>query len=84
MGGLGSATYGGLEGLESLQPPSGRERKTISGAGNKDKEKKSGVNDKPDNLYQVMVKGFADVVKSIRDTGPNAAERAKPTSSIKG
>jgi len=84
MGGLGSETYGGLEGLESLQPPSGRERKTISGAGSKDKEKKSGVNDKPDNLYQVMVKGFADVVKSIRDTGPNAAERAKPTSSIKG
>ena len=84
MGGLGSETYGGLEGLEALQPPSGRERKTISGAGSKDKEKKSGVNDKPDNLYQVMVKGFADVVKSIRDTGPNAAERAKPTSSIKG
>ena len=81
MGGLGSATYGGLEGLESLQPPSGRERKTISGAGSKDKEKKSGVNDKPDNLYQVMVKGFAEVVKSIRDTGPNATERAKPSSS---
>ena len=81
MGGLGSATYEGLEGLESLQPPSGRERKTISGAGSKDKEKKSGVNDKPDNLYQVMVKGFAEVVKSIRDTGPNATERAKPSSS---
>ena len=81
MGGLGSATYEGLEGLESLQPPSGRERKTISGAGSRDKEKKSGVNDKPDNLYQVMVKGFAEVVKAVRDTGPNATERAKPSSS---
>jgi hypothetical protein len=81
MGGLGSATYGGLEDLESMQPPSGRERKTISGAGSRDKEKKSGVNDKPDNLYQVMVKGFAEVVKAVRDTGPNATERAKPSSS---
>jgi hypothetical protein len=83
MGGLGSATYGGLEDLESMQPPSGRERKTISGAGNKDKEKKSGVNDKPDNLYQVMVKGFAEVVKAVLESGPNAADRAKPTTSTK-
>ena len=83
MGGLGSETYGGLEGLESLQPPSGRERKTISGAGSKDKEKKSGVNDKPDNLYQVMVKGFAEVVKAVLESGPNAADRAKPTTSTK-
>jgi hypothetical protein len=82
MGGLGSATFGALDDLEAMQPAASKDRKTIKGAGAK--EKKSGVNDKPDNLYQVMVKGFADVVKSIRDTGPNAAERAKPTSSIKG
>ena len=77
-------TFGALDALEAFQPATGKERKTIKGAGNKDEDKKSGVNDKPDNLHQVMVKGFADVVKSIRDTGPNAAERAKPTSSIKG
>ena len=81
MGGLGSETYGGLEGLESLQPAASKDRKAIKGAGAK--EKKSGSNDGPDNLYQIMAKGFADVVKSIRDTGPNATERAKPTSTTR-
>jgi tape measure domain-containing protein len=53
-------------------------RKPITGAGHK--EKKSGSNDNPSaNLYQVMAKGFADVVKAVMDTGPNAAQRAKPT-----
>lgn len=78
-GGLGSATYGGLDDLAAMQPAASRERKTIKGAGAK--EKKSGSNDNPDNLYQVMVKGFAEVVKAVRDTGPNATERAKPSSS---
>jgi hypothetical protein len=78
MGGLGSATYGALEDLEAMQPAASKDRKTIKGAGAK--EKKSGSNDGPDNLYQVMAKGFADVVKSIRDSAPNASDRAKPTS----
>ena len=77
--GLGSATYGGLDDLAAMQPAASRERKTIKGAGAQ--EKQSGSNDKPDNLYQVMVKGFAAVVKAVRDTGPNATERAKPSSS---
>jgi len=79
FGGLGSATYGGLDDLAAMQPAASRERKTIKGAGAK--EKKSGSNDNPDNLYQVMVKGFAEVVKAVRDTGPNATDRAKPSSS---
>ena len=78
MGGLGSSTYGALEDLEAMQPAASKDRKTIKGAGAK--EKKSGSNDGPDNLYQVMAKGFADVVKSIRDSAPNASDRAKPTS----
>ena len=77
--GLGSATYGGLDDLAAMQPAASRERKTIKGAGAK--EKQSGSNDGPDNLYQVMVKGFNDVVKAVRDTGPNATDRAKPSSS---
>ena len=36
-----------------------------------------------DNLYQVMVKGFAEVVKAVLESGPNAADRAKPTTSTK-
>ena len=77
--GLGSATYGGLDDLAAMQPAASRERKTIKGAGAK--EKQSGSNDNPSaNLYQVMAKGFADVVKAVRDTGPNATDRAKPTS----
>ena len=72
---------GGLDDLESMQPAASKERKTIKGAGNK--EKKSGSNDNPSaNLYQVMVKGFADVVKAVRDTGLNATERGKPSSTV--
>ena len=80
--GAGGAS-GQSDGMEAFQPPSGNERKTIKGAGNKGEEKKSGSNDKPDNLYQITAKGFASLEKAIRDNGPNAADRAKPTSSTK-
>jgi hypothetical protein len=74
-------TFSALEDLEAFQPVTGKERKTIKGAGNKDKDKKSGTNDKPESAADAIVQGLAKVEKAIREGNPNATERGKPTSS---
>jgi hypothetical protein len=74
-------TFGALDALEAFQPATGKERKTIKGAGNKDEDKKSGVNDKPVTSTDAIVQGLAKVEKAIREGAPNSTDRAKPTSS---
>ena len=74
-------TFSALEDLEAFQPATGKERKTIKGAGNKDQDKKSGTNDKPESAADAIVQGLAKVEKAIREGNPNATERGRPTSS---
>ena len=74
-------TFSALEDLEAFQPVTGKERKTIKGAGNKDQDKKSGTNDKPESAADAIVQGLAKVEKAIREGNPNATERGRPTSS---
>ena len=73
-------TFGALDALEAFQPATGKERKTIKGAGNKDEDKKSGTNDKPVTSTDAIVQGLAKVETAIREGNPNATERGKPTS----
>lgn len=73
-------TFGALDALEAFQPATGKERKTIKGAGNKDEDKKSGTNDKPVTSTDAIVQGLAKVETAIREGNPNATDRAKPTS----
>ena len=73
-------TFSALEDLEAFQPVTGKERKTIKGAGNKDQDKKSGTNDKPESAADAIVQGLAKVEKAIREGNPNATERGRPTS----
>jgi len=73
-------TFSALEDLEAFQPVTGKERKTIKGAGNKDEDKKSGTNDRPETPVDSIVQGLARVEKAIREGNPNATERGKPTS----
>jgi hypothetical protein len=74
-------TFGALDALEAFQPATGKERKTIKGAGNKDEDKKSGVNDRPETPVDSIVQGLARVERAIREGNPNATERGKPSSS---
>lgn len=74
-------TFGALDALEAFQPATGKERKTIKGAGNKDEDKKSGTNDRPETPVDSIVQGLAKVEKAIREGNPNATERGRPTSS---
>lgn len=74
-------TFSALEDLEAFQPVTGKERKTIKGAGSKDEDKKSGTNDKPESSTDPIVQGLARVEKAIREGNPNATERGRPTSS---
>jgi hypothetical protein len=73
-------TFGALDALEAFQPATGKERKTIKGAGNKDEDKKSGVNDRPETPVDSIVQGLARVERAIREGNPNATERGKPSS----
>jgi hypothetical protein len=73
-------TFSALEDLEAFQPVTGKERKTIKGAGNKDEDKKSGVNDRPETPVDSIVQGLARVERAIREGNPNATERGKPSS----
>jgi hypothetical protein len=73
-------TFSALDDLEAFQPVTGKERKTIKGAGNKDQDKKSGTNDRPETPVDSIVQGLARVEKAIREGNPNATERGKPSS----
>jgi len=73
-------TFSALEDLEAFQPVTGKERKTIKGAGNKDEDKKSGTNDRPETPVDSIVQGLARVERAIREGNPNATERGKPSS----